>query len=166
MRRDERDLQFEQFYAAEAANLQRLGALLVGDRERGSDLAQEALLRAYGAWHRITSADPGPYVRRILVNLSRSDARRRVLERTRARAAAVAVEDHSGRVAEHLRVAELLQELPPRRRAALVLRYFEDRSEAEIAQILDRPIGTVKSDIHRALAKLRPLVDDSMRERR
>jgi RNA polymerase sigma-70 factor (sigma-E family) len=158
-----RDREFHAFFSAEGESLRRLGVWLTGDAEKGADLAQEALARTYRHWGRIRSEDPGPYARRTLVNLVRSAHRRSVIERryqeSQVKERAI-VESSSGRVDEFLRVSRALKTLPPIRRAAIVLRFYEDMSEAEIARILDRPVGTVKSDIHRGLAKLRPLLEE------
>jgi RNA polymerase sigma-70 factor (sigma-E family) len=158
-----RDREFHAFFSVEGESLRRLGVWLTGDAEKGADLAQEALARTYRHWGRIKSEDPGPYARRTLVNLVRSAHRRSVIERryqeSQVKERAI-VESSSGRVDEFLRVSRALKTLPPIRRAAIVLRFYEDMSEAEIARILDRPVGTVKSDIHRGLAKLRPLLEE------
>jgi RNA polymerase sigma-70 factor (sigma-E family) len=158
-----RDREFHAFFSAEGESLRRIGVWLTGDAEKGADLAQEALARTYRHWGRIRSEDPGPYARRTLVNLVRSAHRRSVIERryqeSQVKERAI-VESSSGRVDEFLRVSRALKTLPPIRRAAIVLRFYEDMSEAEIARILDRPVGTVKSDIHRGLAKLRPLLEE------
>jgi RNA polymerase sigma-70 factor (sigma-E family) len=163
MDRSSRDREFHAFFSAEGESLRRLGVWLTGDAEKGADLAQEALARTYRHWGRIKSEDPGPYARRTLVNLVRSAHRRSVIERryqeSQVKDRAI-VESSSGRVDEFLRVSRALKTLPPIRRAAIVLRFYEDMSEAEIARILDRPVGTVKSDIHRGLAKLRPLLEE------
>jgi RNA polymerase sigma-70 factor (sigma-E family) len=163
MEMSRRDREFHAFFNAEAESLRRLAVWLTGDAERGADLAQEALARIYRHWGRIKSEDPGPYARRTLVNLIRSAHRRSIVERryqeSQEKERAI-VESSSGRVDEFLRVSRALRTLPPIRRAAIVLRYYEDMSEAEIARVLDRPVGTVKSDIHRGLAKLRPLLEE------
>ena len=152
---------------AEGESLRRLAVFLTGDAEAGADMAQETFARVYRHWGRIKNEDPGPYARRILVNLVRSAHRKRFLER-RVRESQPAsdgsVASQSGRVDEFLRVSSALKTLSPVRRATIVLRFYEDMSEREIARTLDRPIGTVKSDIHRGLAKLRPLLEDT-RER-
>lgn len=75
------------------------------------------------------------------------------------------VEAQGGRVDEWLRISSALEELSPVRRATVLLRFYEDMSEHEISAVLDRPLGTVKSDIHRALNQLRPLLDDTTREK-
>ena len=161
-----RDERFRSFFMAEGESLRRLAVFLTGDAEAGADMAQEAFARVYRHWGRIKGEDPGPYARRILLNLVRSSHRRRVLDR-RIReskpAPETSVASQSGRVDEFLRISLALKSLPPTRRAAIVLRFYEDMSEAEIARTLDRPVGTVKSDIHRGLAKLRPLLEDRER---
>ena len=162
--KEERDAQFMAFFEAEADRLRRLATFLTADPERGADLAQEALVRTYKHWHKVKEADPGPYARRILVNLVRSAHRRRLVERKHLSV----VRDEPIRATrdsdEWLRLAQALQSLPPMRKAAIVLRFYEDLSEADIASILERPIGTIKSDIHRGLAALRPLLEAEERE--
>ena len=161
---DDRDAQFMAFFEAEADALRRLATFLTGDAERGADLAQETLIRTYKHWHKVREEDPGPYARRILVNLIRSAHRRKLVERKHL----TVVRDEPTHVArdtdEWLRLARALETLPPMRKAAIVLRFYEDMSEADIAAVLDRPIGTIKSDIHRGLAKLRPLLEAEERE--
>jgi RNA polymerase sigma-70 factor (sigma-E family) len=158
-----RDEQFHAFFASEGESLRRLAVFLTGNADKGADLAQEAMARAYRHWGRIKNQDPGPYCRRILVNLVRSDHRRSLLERRHleGRSDPETVASNEGRrVDDWLRLAPALKQLPPVRRAVIVLRFFEDMSEAEIAATLDRPLGTVKSDIHRGLAKLRSLLPE------
>jgi RNA polymerase sigma-70 factor (sigma-E family) len=163
MKSRKRELEFMAFYEAEADRLGRLALLLTGDRDRGDDLLQEALLRLFKAWHRIRRDDPGPYARKILVNVCRNDHRRRVIERRRNRAELpmTVTPDESDRVGDALRVAEALQRLSPMRRAAVVLRFYEDMTEPQIAELLARPLPTVKSDIRRSLEHLRPLFEDA-----
>jgi RNA polymerase sigma-70 factor (sigma-E family) len=155
-----RDEEFRNFFVAESDRLKRLATFMTGDAERGAELAQEALVRTYRHWGRIRKEDPGPYARRILVNLIRSAHRRMVLERTRAPELPREFDEgHASRVNEWLRVSSALMHLSPIQRATVVLRFYEDLPEAEIGRVLDRPIGTVKSDLHRALKKLRPLLE-------
>lgn len=159
----DRDREFRAFFVAESERLRRLAIFLTGEPERAADLAQETLVRTYRHWGRIQGDSPGPYARRILVNLVRSQHRRRLLERRHLESAAPpadAVPAQAERVADWLRISGALATLPPVRRAVVVLRFYEDLTEPEIARILDRPLGTVKSDLHRALAKLRPLLAD------
>ncbi|MEA2516898.1 MAG: hypothetical protein QOG16_736 [Actinomycetota bacterium] len=151
----ERDEEFRDFFAAEAEPLRRFATFLTGDSHQAADLAQEALVRTYRHWKRIEGDEAGPYARRILVNLVRSEHRKVLVRRKHDRATDQPTVNHSERVDEWLRVSKALEVLPPMRRAAVVLRFYEDMSEADIARTLDRPAGTIKSDIHRGLARLR-----------
>lgn len=159
-----RDEDFRAFFAAEAEPLRRFATFLTGDPDAGADLAQEAMVRLYRHWGRVRNEDPGPYVRRIVVNLVRSRHRRRILER-RHEAAMVSGDapSHAGRVDDWVTLAGALATLPPIRRAVVVLRFWEDMTEPQIAELLDRPVGTIKSDLHRALAKLRPVLEGAGR---
>ncbi|MGH2757416.1 MAG: SigE family RNA polymerase sigma factor [Actinomycetota bacterium] len=154
-----RELEFKDFFQAEAERLRRFALYLTGDREQAADLAQEALVRTYRHWGRIKNNDPGPYARRIVVNLVRSAHRRRILERKHEQDQRHRAPVTPGAVEEWMRVMQALKTLSPIRRAVVVLRFYEDLTEPQIASALDRPLGTVKSDLHRALAKLRPLLD-------
>jgi RNA polymerase sigma-70 factor (sigma-E family) len=165
MRRGDRDQEFRAFYFSEAARLKGIALLMVADRGRAEELTQEALLRAYKAWPRIRRQDPGPYVRTTLVNLCRNDYRRRLLERTHPTEAMPHEESVDTKIEEAMRLADALKALPPVRKAAVVLRYYEDLPEAEIARILDRPLNTVKSDIRRGLQALRPLLQEGAANR-
>ena len=155
----EREVEFKTFYESEGRRVRELAMFLVGDRELASDLSQEAFLRAYRAWGRIRKRDPGPYVRRALVNLCKNTYRRRALE-GKQWSPPPAVTSHAANVDEAMRITNALRELSPMRRAAVLLRYYEDMSDEEIARVLDRPLGTVKSDIRRSLQQLKPLLED------
>ncbi len=160
-----KDDEFHAFFVAESERLRRLALFLTGDRERAADLAQEALARTYRHWGRIRNQEPGPYARRILVNLVRSEHRRKLVERRHERRTQADFDTgHGERVEEWMRVSEALKVLSPIRRATVVLRFYEDMSEQEIARVLDRPLGTVKSDLRRALAALRPVLAQAERE--
>ncbi|MEA2497612.1 MAG: hypothetical protein QOH26_17 [Actinomycetota bacterium] len=139
--------------------------MLTGNAERAADLTQDALLKTYTAWPRIRNDDPTPYAKRALVNLCRNAYRRRMLELRKAPTPPRDIVDHAGGVAETLSVATALSVLSPIRRAVIILRFYDDMSEAEIAHVLDRPLNTVKSDLRRGLEKLRPMLDDSTKER-
>lgn len=157
-----RDSEFKDFYFREFGRLRSIAVMMTGDPDKAADLAQEALLRCYTSWGRIKREDPGPFARRTLVNLCRNHYRRHRLEaHKQPYPSGVSAGDHGGRVDEALRVAVALRELTPIRRATLVLRYYEDMTEAEIGRVLDRPISTVKSDIRRGLERLRPLLEES-----
>ena len=128
-----------------------------GDRALAEDLVQAALAKTYQAWDRIE--DRGAvdgYVRRAMVNTHISWwRRRRVEEYPTDEIPDRPVLDHAGdsEIQDALRRA--IERLPQRMRAAVVLRYYEDMSEAEVAQVLGVSLGTVKSTVSRAVAKLR-----------
>ena len=161
MRTRDRDAEFKEFYMYEAPRLRRLALMLTGNTDAAADLAQDALVKTYGAWSRIRRDDPAPYAKRTLVNLCRNAHRRRMVELRRAPVAAVPdVVDRGDNVEEAMRVAAALSVLSPIRRAVVLLRFYEDMKESEIASTLDRPLNTVKSDLRRALEKLRPMLED------
>ena len=152
----EQDEAFGLFVAARSRHLLQTAYLLTGDRHRAEDLLQTALTRAYLRWDRIASDDPEGYVRRILANAQIDWWRRRSSrEEPRDTLPETAEADRSAEVEVRDAVLTALAELPRRQRAVVVLRYFEDLSEAEIAQTLGCSPGTVKSAASRAMAKLR-----------
>ena len=158
---DDRERRFRDFFTAESEPLRRLALFLTADVNEAADLAQETMARVYRSWGRIHDKDPGPYARRTLVNLVRSQHRRNMLRvRERQAVGEVVTHGHTQRVEDWMELAQALKTLTPIRRAVVVLRFYEDLPEAEIAEILDRPLGTIKSDLHRALAKLRPLLEE------
>ena len=157
----ERDAQFQEFAAASRASLVRSAFLLCGDRDEAHDLVQVTLLRVHRRWGSIRRVDdPQVYARRVLVNLAASWWRRRLRVRTEplepydAPASGDAVEQVNLRDA----LWRAVHTLPPRTRAVLVLRYFEDMTEAEAARVLDCSVGSVKSQASRGLAALRQLL--------
>jgi RNA polymerase sigma-70 factor (sigma-E family) len=157
-----RDNEFRDFFAHESERLQRFATMLVGDPHEAAELTQEALVRVYKRWGRVREGSPGAYTRRIVLNLVRSAHRYNKLRRERPLPAGPeAADSHAVRVEEWLRVSTALAKLSPVRRATILLRFYEDMSEHEISRELDRPLGTVKSDIHRALRQLRPLLEES-----
>ncbi len=135
----------------------RTAYLLTGNRADAEDLVQAALAKTYLAWDRIE--DRGAidgYVRRAMVNTHISWWRRRRLEEyptDELPDRAVADQSGNSELADTLRRA--VGRLPQRMRAAVVLRYFEDMTEAEVAEVLGVSLGTVKSTVSRAVAKLR-----------
>jgi RNA polymerase sigma-70 factor (sigma-E family) len=151
----DRDDEFKAFFEAEFRPLRRLGYLLTGDWVEAEDLAQDAMVRTYRAWSRIRERErPGAYARSVLVNRRRSLLRRSMVAQKHAEM--LRSEEYRPSFGdEGIVLWEAIASLPRRQRAALVLRFYEDLPEAEIAQILDAPVGTVKSLVHRGLAKLR-----------
>jgi len=147
---------FDEFVVTRSARLLRTAYLLTNDWALAEDLLQTSLARAWTAWSRI-EGDPEPYVRRILVNAYASWWRRRWTgERPTGDLPDRPLQgDPHARVDDRDEVWQALRRLPRKQRAVIVLRYFEDLSEAEIADALDCSVGTVKSQASRALAKLR-----------
>jgi RNA polymerase sigma-70 factor (sigma-E family) len=157
--------EFERFVADSADDLLRTGYLIVWELPAAEDLVQECLLRVARRWPRVRAMDhPAAYARRILVNLALDGARHR--SRHRAELGQTGHSTFSDPpdliTARELSLVESKTELmaaigalAPRQRAALVLRYFEDLSEAETADLLGCSIGTVKSSTARALEHLR-----------
>ncbi len=149
---------FRAFVAARSPSLLRTAYLLSGgDWATAEDLLQGALTNTFLAWGRIN--DPGAveaYVRRTLANTATSWWRRRWhRERSTATLPEAAGGDAMRDVDERDALWRLVRELPPRQRACLVLRYYENWSEAETAAALNLSVGTVKSHTARALKALR-----------
>ena len=148
---------FRDYVTARSRSLLRTAYLLTGNRADAEDLVQAALAKTYLAWDRIE--DRGAldgYVRRAMVNTHISWWRRRRLDEyptDEVPDQAVADQTGSSDLADTLRRA--VDRLPQRMRAAVMLRYFEDMTEAEVAAALGVSLGTVKSTVSRAVAKLR-----------
>jgi RNA polymerase sigma-70 factor (sigma-E family) len=158
------DPSFDEFVKDGSAALVRLAYLLTGDRGHAEDLLQTALLRTARHWSRARDA-PEAYVRQVLLNLSRDRIRRLFRrpwetslphnpERLRI------TDGGYDQATEHSVVIRALAQLPIRQRQAIVLRFYEDRSVEQTAQLLGVSTGTVKSYTSRALARLRELLAD------
>jgi RNA polymerase sigma-70 factor (sigma-E family) len=146
---------FDEFVAARSSRLLRTSYLLTRDHGLAEDLLQTALTKAWFAWSRI-EGDPEPYVRKVIVNTYSSWWRRKW--RGEQPAEDLPEEqgaDHADGSAGSHDLWAALGRLPRRQRAVVVLRYFEDLTEAETARVLECSVGTVKSQTSRALAKLR-----------
>jgi len=147
---------FSAFAVARWPGLVRLAFGLTGDWWAAEDIAQTALARAYVAWRRVSRADdPDAYLRRILVNTSNRRFRRRRVAEKPGDPPETAVAGPAEQVGERAALLAALRELPPRQRAVVVLRYWEDLTDAQIAAALGCSPGTVRSQLSRALAKLR-----------
>ncbi len=142
---------FDAFARARLAELLRFGYALTGDQDMAADLVQDALVRTGLRWSRVRAADPEGYVRRIMVNTQISWWRRRRREQLTASPPDRGYEPPAADDSMWI----LLAGLPPRQRAVLVLRYYEDLSEVQIAAALGCSVGTVKSQAARAIGKLR-----------
>jgi RNA polymerase sigma-70 factor (sigma-E family) len=159
---DNREAQFREFVSARSAALLRLAYLVCGDLGLAEDLLQTTLTRTYLAWRRIDGIDSlDAYSRRVLLNTATSWWRRRWRgERPTLEMPEQPVADRVDQMAERDAMWRLLGRLPARQRAVIVLRYYEDLSEADIALQLGLSVGTVKSHASRALATLRAHLGD------
>ena len=147
---------FEDFVSARGQALQRFAYLLTSDWALAEDLVQTAFSRTYPRWSRIESDEPEAYVRKIMVNTWSSWWRRR----WRGEVPAISPPEAAARdpyqdVDRRHAVTSALAGLPHRQRLVLVLRYHEDLSEQQVAELLGISVGTVKSQASKALAKLR-----------
>ncbi|MFD0784867.1 SigE family RNA polymerase sigma factor [Micromonospora azadirachtae] len=151
---------YEEFADSRLTALLRYAVMLTGDPHQAEDLVQETMVRVQLNWRRVTRADsPERYVRRMLTNQyidwRRGSWVRRVLLRAEPDEAMPEPTDHAQSSVERDEIWTWLARLPRRQRATLVLRYYEDLPDAEIADILGCAVGTVRSSISRALATLR-----------
>ena len=145
---------FDDFVVARSQALVRSAYLLVRDEGLAEDLVQTALTKAWFAWPRI--ADPEAYVRRVMVTTSTSWWRRRWTGETPTEDPMIhAVSDVTEAQVEGHDLWNAIGHLPRRQRAVVVLRFIEDRTESETADLLGCSVGTVKSQCAKALAKLR-----------
>ena len=154
--------EFTDFVTQRTHVLLRIAYALTGDQHAAEDLVQSALAKAFLQWRRI-NGDAEPYVKKIIYNDSASRWRRP--QRRAETSVAVTperplAEDAIGTTDLRLTLIAALLELPPRQRAVLVLRYLEDMTVAETAEVLGCRKGTVASQASRALAKLREVVPD------
>lgn len=147
-------MEFTDFVAARGRALYRYGYVLTGNAEDAADLTQEALMRLGDAWPRVRRReDPEGYVRTTMARLHISVWRRLHRERLVATVPEAAYTDD--RLGDDVDLWNELKRLPPKQRAVLVLRYYEDLSDQEIADLLGVSRGTVRSQAARALDKLR-----------
>ncbi len=146
----------------EHARAFKLALLLCGDPSTAEEIAGDCFARVWVRCQRGDVADPAAYLRRAVDNEVTSVFRRRAVER-RARAALRtpdAVDDRSAESADRAELRAALQQLPPRQRVAVVLRYFEDLTEHDIAAAMHTSVGTTKAHLSRGLATLRVLLHE------
>ena len=155
-RRDQGE--FLEFASAYRGQMRRTAYLLCGDWDRASDITQEALIRLYVAWPRLNSNTGGlrNYARRVVASAAIDFARKKSSHELPAREPTERVAaDTTAAVADRLLMLQALAQLPPRQRACVVLRYYEDLSVDDVAAVLGCRPGTVKSQTARALTALR-----------
>lgn len=152
---------FDEFLGARLVSLLRYATVVTCDPHLAEDIVQEVLIRTQQRWARISDVEqPEAYVKRMILNhfLSwrrRRDARALPLPAAAVEAATGAGADCSARVVERHALLGQIAALPPRQRAVIALRYYEDRSDAEIAALLGCSEATVRSHCSQALAALR-----------
>jgi RNA polymerase sigma-70 factor (sigma-E family) len=141
---------FEGFYAERYRSAVRLAYVITGDATSAEDIAQEALARVEPRFAEVEA--PWAYVRTTIVNVARTQHRRRQGEEARVRLATAATPATTDLVTSEL--LDAIDRLPFRQKAVIVLRYYEDLTERDIAEVLGCRPGTVKSLASRALARL------------
>ena len=156
---------FEEYAAGAWPSLYRFAYLLAGNHADAEDLAQQTMLKAFRSWAKVAAADsPAAYLRRTLTNTYLSE------RRPRRRRAEVLTEVPPERpvaapgAEDQLTLWPHVRSLPPRQRAVVVLRYYEDLSERQVADVLGCSVGNVKSTAHRALRSLRETLGTDGRE--
>jgi RNA polymerase sigma-70 factor (sigma-E family) len=155
---------FAEYVSARSGALHRAAYLMVGDVGLAQDLVQEALIRTYVGWSRLRDpANAEAYTRRAITTIAIDWSRRaRSAERPSARAPDTVTPDHADGVDEQTWLWQCLLQLPIRQRVAIVLRYYDDLTEAQTADAMGCAVGTVKSTVSAGMARLRAVVGASL----
>lgn len=160
----DRDRLVSDLFDLHYAGLCRLACLLLGDQAAAEEAVQEAFVRTYSGWWRVRHPERAQwYLRAAVVNQCRSRSRRRASEDRGNRSVWTdqgSRDDGHHDPDEALAVLAAVRALPPRQRAAVVLRYYEDLSEADVASVLGCTVGTVKSQLSKARAALARQLQD------
>ena len=154
---------FAQIYAAHHTEALALAFLLCGDRTRAEDAVADAFVKVYRQMSRGEVLQPRAYLHRAVVNQIHSGFRRSTLERRHA--GTVSGDTRGWRraddeIADYEEMLAALRELPQRQRTAVVLRFYQDMSEKQIAEVMGVAVGTVKSSLHRGLERLRGVLGE------
>ncbi|MEV4417708.1 SigE family RNA polymerase sigma factor [Catellatospora sp. NPDC049609] len=155
---------YEEFVNTRLGALARYAVMLTGDQHTAQDLVQETMVRVQLNWRRVSRAQaPERYVKRMMINQyvdwRRGSWLRRVFLRPDPDPSIAAPADHAQRAADRDVIWNVLATLPRQQRAALVLRYYEDLPDAEIADMLGCTVGTARGYISKALSRLRESAD-------
>jgi RNA polymerase sigma-70 factor (sigma-E family) len=162
MSRSPTDGEFTEFVHASWASLYRTAYLMLGDRSEAEDLVQTTLAKTYASWPKVRDVEAAPaYARTVLVNTAASWFRKKSWRNERP-TATVPDRAHETDPSDRPAVVDALSQLPPRQRAVIVLRYYEDLSVAQTASALGCSDGTVKSQTSDALNRLRDLLGDAV----
>lgn len=149
---------YEEQFDALAAVAYRVAFRILGDREEARDVAQEAMARAFARWRRVERYAE-PWVARVAGNLALGVVRKQRKATTTAPLVTSGL-DATSTVADRHLLVDALRDLSSGQRDVVVLRFVADLPEADVARLLGCSVGTVKSQAHRALQRLRPLVGD------
>ncbi|MFG2197194.1 SigE family RNA polymerase sigma factor [Streptomyces sp. NPDC048639] len=150
------DAEFAEFATARWNRLLRIAYMLTGDFHEAEDLVQTTLIRVCDHWRRIPGGEVDLYVRRALINNHRSRLRkRRVTQFLTSLVPETPARGHAENVEHRIALAQALDSLSSRQRAAVILRYWDDMSEQQTAEILGCSPNTVKVHTRRALTALR-----------
>ncbi|WP_336203786.1 SigE family RNA polymerase sigma factor [Nonomuraea sp. LPB2021202275-12-8] len=153
---------FSAFVRHRGAHHLRTAVLLTGDWHAAEDLLQSCLVKLYRSWPRLdTATDPDAYLRRILVNTHRSWWRVSWRRETPSDSMPEPAAGQDDPVLA-LAVRQALKVLPPRQRLALVLRYFEDLPQAQVAELMGCSVGSVKTHTHRGVRRLREVLGEEL----
>jgi RNA polymerase sigma-70 factor (sigma-E family) len=155
---------FAAFVASRQRALLRAATLISGDHHLAQDLVQDALVKLARVWHRVGAEHPEAYVRRVLYRELISWRRRHRRERLGLTVEMPAAGSFAA-VDERMALRVALRQLTVKQRAVLVLRFYEDLSEPQVAELLGVSVGTVKSQTHAALARLRTQLPELQLER-
>ena len=164
----DRDEAIAELFDRHYAPMCRLAYVILGDAAMAEEIVMEALLKTFTGWNRLRDTDRvDAYLRRAVVNLCRSKIRRKVIERrvnatSHHRDERKAPDWDPERHETSRLVWRAVVGLPERQRACVVLRYFEDLPEAEIAEVLDCSVGTVKSQLSKARGKLQAALGEDL----
>jgi RNA polymerase sigma-70 factor (sigma-E family) len=156
---EDRDRIVAALFEQEYDHLRRLAYVILGDPQLAEEIVMEAFARALAGWKAFSTVEgPVPYLRRMVVNACRSKLRRRAVERRVSallggRPERVQADELDVR-ADALAIWRAVAALPAGQRLCVVLRYLEDLKESQIADVLDLPLGSVKSNLSRARARL------------
>ena len=162
MTRPPTDEEFAELVHASWASLYRTAYLMLGDPAEAEDLVQTALAKTYANWRKVRSIEAAPgYARTTLVNTAASWFRKKGWRNERP-TEFLPETLHETDLSDRRTVIDALGTLPPRQRAVVVLRYYEDLGVAQVAHALGITEGTVKSQTSEALSKLRALLGDSV----
>lgn len=156
---------FAEFVAARSTALHRAAYLMVGDVGLAQDLVQEALTKTYVAWPRLRDPrNAEAYTRKAITTTAITWFRRKgwTAERATGVLPETGVDGHADQAAVRVSLMDALAQLPPRQRAVIVLRFYEDLTEAQTAAALGCAVGTVKSQGSAGLGKLRALMGDEL----